>query len=360
MNILHLVPALESGGVETGTIDLAVSLKKLGHAVTVISNGGPLTKELASGGVSHVRLPVHKKSPFTVLVVPRIASIIKKNHINIIHASSRVPAWVGFLASKLTGVPFVTSCHGFYSKHFLSSVMGRGKLVMVISKTIGERMVEAFGVPREKIRLVYRGVDLAKYTYCPDKYEGKKDLFRVINIGRLTPIKGQHEFIKAMKRVSEKVGRLEAWIVGGLQKGKSSYAAGLRETVESLGLENCVKFLGLKNDVPELLKKCDLLILSTNVPEGFGRTIIEAGAVGTACCGSNVGGIREIIDDGVTGLLFSPGNDVSMADAVTKMLGSPELCGRCAGNLRKKVEKFFTLEEMARKTFSVYKEAIEK
>ena len=110
--------------------------------------------------------------------------------------------------------------------------MGRGKLVMVISKTIGERMIKAFGVPREKIRLVYRGVDLTKYRYCPDKYEGKRDLFRVVNIGRLTPIKGQREFIKAMRRVSEKVGRLEAWIVGGSQKGKGPYAEELKSLVK--------------------------------------------------------------------------------------------------------------------------------
>ena len=221
-------------------------------------------------------------------------------------------------------------------------------------------MVEAFGVPREKIRLIYRGVDLTKYPYCPDKYEGKKDLFRVMNVGRLTPIKGQREFIKAMRRVSEKVERLEAWIVGGIQKGKEAYAEELRVLVKKMGMENRIKFLGLRSDIGDLFKKCDLLVLSTNVPEGFGRTVIEAGAAGVACSASNAGGIREIIDDGVTGLLFSPRNDASMADAVVRMLRSAELCGRCAGNLRKKVEKFFTLEEMARKTLSVYKEAIEK
>ena len=174
MNILHVVPALESGGVERGTVDLAIALKKLGHNIIVVSNGGALAAELNHGGVTHIKLPVHRKSAHSLRMVPKIVQIIKANKIDIVHASSRVPAWVGSLASGLTGTPFVTSCHGFYSKHFFSSIMGRGKLVMVISNIIGERMHQAFKVPEEKIRLVYRGLDLAKYPYSADKYNKKK------------------------------------------------------------------------------------------------------------------------------------------------------------------------------------------
>jgi len=359
MNILHLVPALESGGVETGTIDLALSLRKSGHNVVVISNGGRLVRILENNGVIHAKLPVHKKCLFCpFLVTPQVALLIKKHRIDIVHASSRVPAWVGFFASKLAGVPFVTSCHGFYSKHFFSSVMGRGKLVMVISEIIGERMVEAFGVPKKKIRLVHRGVDLAKYPYFPDKYEREKDSFTVVNIGRLTPIKGQREFINAMKRVVDETGRVEAWIVGGAHGRKEAYLKDLRDLVKELGLEKHVKFLGLRDDVRDLLKKADCLVLSTTVPEGFGRVLVEAGAVGTACCASDVGGIREIIDDGVTGLLFPAGDELKMAGAITKMLSDAGLRKRCAANLRKKVEENFTLEQMARRTLAVYEEAL--
>ena len=236
--------------------------------------------------------------------------------------------------------------------------MGRGRLVMAISKSIEKRMVEGFGVPKERIRLVYRGVDLAKYPYYPDKYLKEKDSFKVINIARLTPIKGQYEFIQAMKYVIDKMKNVEAWIVGGVGRRREPYLHMLEELVKELGIEKHVKFLGLRRDVQDLLKEADCLVLSTNVPEGFGRTIIEAGATGTAVCASEVGGIKEIIDDTASGLLFPPQDHYKMAEAIIKMLSDMELRRKCAAALRKKVEEKFTLESMARATLAVYEEAM--
>ncbi|MEE9500390.1 MAG: glycosyltransferase family 4 protein [Candidatus Omnitrophota bacterium] len=358
MKILHLIPALETGGVETGTIDLALSLERSGQTVVVVSSGGRLVEDLENNNILHIKLPVHKKSPLALLLAMRIASIIKTQKIDIVHASSRVPAWIGFLACKLRRVPFVTSCHGFYSRHLFSYVMGWGKLVMVISKSVEKRMAEDFKVPKEKIRLVYRGVDLTRYQYCPDKYDAKKDYFTIINIARLTPLKGQYEFIKAMKRVINKTERVEIWIVGGRKIGKGRYLNTLKDLAKELGIEKHVKFLGARSDIPDLLKKADCLVLSTEVPEGFGRTVIEAGAIGTAVCASEAGGIKEIIDNGVSGLLFPPGDETGMSEAVLRMLDDVELRKRCARNLRKKIEESFTLEQMAKATLSVYEEAL--
>jgi len=235
--------------------------------------------------------------------------------------------------------------------------MGRGKLVMAISESIEKRMIEAFGVPKEKIRLVYRGVDLAKYPYYPDKYAEEKAPLKVINIARLTPIKGQYEFIQAMKLVADKMKHVEAWIVGGAGRKREPYLHMLKELVKALGIEKHVKFLGLREDVQNLLKEADCLVLSTNVSEGFGRVIIEAGAAGTAVCASEVGGIKEIVDSGASGLLFPPRDPRKMAEAIIKMLSDIELRRKCAANLRRKVEENFTLERMARATLAVYKEA---
>ena len=353
-----MVPALESGGVEQGTLDLALSLQKIGHTVIVISSGGRLVKNLEDNGTLHIKLPVHKKSIASLFLVPKVAGLLKSHKIDVVHASSRVPAWIGFLACKFTGTPFVTSCHGFYSRHFFSSVMGRGKRVMVISKSIEKRMVEAFRVPKDRIRLVYRGLDPEKFPYQHDKYNEKKSSFTIVNIGRLTPIKGQHEFIEAMEDVVKKIKNVEAWIVGGAQKGKEYYRDRLGTLVRKLGLEKNIKFLGLRSDIRDLLMKADCLVLSTNIPEGFGRTVIEAGAVGTAVCASNSGGVKEIVEDGVSGLLFPPKDSAKMAEAIVKMLGDIELRRVCARNLRRRVETDFTLAKMAAMTLSVYEEAL--
>jgi len=360
MNILHIVPALEAGGVETGTIDLALSLKKLNNNVFVTSRGGRLVKELSAGSVEHIALPVHRKNPLSLFLIPEIASLIKSKKIDIVHASSRAPAWLAFFACRLTKTPFVTSCHGFYSNHFLSRVMGWGDLVMVISDAIEKRMEEAFNVPKEKIRLIYRGVNLSKYPYNPGKACEEKKHFTIINIGRLTPIKGQREFIKAISDIKVKMDNVEALIVGGPDKGKESYRDELEKLVKEEGLEENVRFLGIRGDIPDLLKKTDCLVLSTNIPEGFGRACIEAGAIGTAVCASDTGGIKEIIDDGITGLLFPPGDKKKMQEAILKILENKELRKLCTENLRKKVEEKFSLKEMTEKTLSVYEEAIKK
>ena len=121
MNILQILPELKSGGVERGTVDLAKYLHQGGHKSVVVSAGGPLVGDLNAAGVIHYALPVHRKSPLSVIhSVRAMAKIVKKENIELIHARSRVPALISFFVSQMTQVPFITTCHGFYSKSFLS------------------------------------------------------------------------------------------------------------------------------------------------------------------------------------------------------------------------------------------------
>lgn len=358
MKILLLTPALNFGGVETGTVDLAKSLKKIGEEVMVVSSGGRLVKELEESNIKHCRLPVHKKSITSFFQVPKIIKIIKDERIDIVHAQSRIPAWIAYFACKITHTPFLTSCHGYYSKHFFSRVMGEGRRVIVISQIIGRHMQDKFGVSQEKIRLVYRGVDLSRYHYQTDKYKYPRDKFRIVNISRITPIKGQAEFIKAIGIVAGEVANIEVWLVGSADKKKWRYEESLHRLIKELNLEEKVKFLGARSDIPQILEESDLLVLSTQVPEAFGRVVIEAAAVGVAVCATRIGGISEIIEDGRDGLLFTCQDINSMAEAIIKMLREPALRQQCSINLRKKVEERFSLERMAKQTLGVYRETV--
>jgi len=146
MRIAQILPELNVGGVETGTVDLAKALKKRGHEPFVISNGGTLVDELVKAGIPHLQLPVHRKSIVSLRLVREIVTFIERERIDVIHARSRVPAWLAYLSVRRTDCDFVTTCHGYYSKHFLSRVMGWGKRVIVISHSIGRRMIDDFGV----------------------------------------------------------------------------------------------------------------------------------------------------------------------------------------------------------------------
>lgn len=360
MRILLLVPSLNFGGVETGSVDLSQSLKKLGEKVIVVSCGGILVKELEKYNIRHIQLPIHKKSLIALFQIPKLIRIIKEERIDIVHAQSRIPAWIAYFACKKTNTTFVTSCHGYYSKQFFSKVMGWGKRVIVISQVIAKHMQENFRVSREKICLIYRGVDLTRYLYQQDKYDKPKDKYIIVNISRLSPIKGHIEFIKAIDIVAKQKPNIEVWLVGSADEKKKHYEDNLHRLVKDLNLQDRVKFLGRRSDIPEILKDSDLLVLSTKVPEAFGRVLIEAGATGVAVCATNIGGISEIIEHRKDGLLFVPDDINSMSQAIITMLNNPELMKQCSINLRKKVKDKFSLELMARETLDVYNQALEE
>ncbi len=361
MKVLQILPSLEVGGVERGVLDLVRAMKKRGDESVVISSGGELVAELQKLGIPHYSLPVHKKSIFSLSLIPKIAEVIERERIDLVHARSRVPAWLAWLAARKTARPFVTTCHGYYSHHLLSHVMGWGKRVIVISRVIGRHMIDDFGVAPDRISLIHRGVDLSQFPFRSTQYdphrEAKPRPFRVINIGRFSPIKGQVEFLKAVHQAWREVPNLEVWLVGSEAKGKRKYTDLIERTIRQLGLGHMVKLLGTRRDIPELLWQSDLLVLSTLVPEAFGRVVIEAGAVGTPVVATKVGGVLDIIDSEDNGMLVPPGDIHAMAEAMVHLLKDREKAQAFAVKLRAKVEQQFTLDEMVEKTLAVYREA---
>ena len=359
MNVLQIIPELKFGGVERGTVDLAKYLKRKGHKAVVVSAGGPLLGDLTSAGVTHYALPVHKKSPFAIFhSVQSLSKIVKLENIDIIHARSRVPALVAFFVSRKTRVPFVTTCHGFYSKHFLSSVMGWGKLVIVVSHIIGKRMRDDFGVLYDKIRLIPRGVNLEEFKWRPFQQEKFKKDIVVGLIGRLTPIKGHVLFLKAMARVTRVFPNIKIQIIGDAKKPQ--YKEELLMLVRRLGLSHTVQFLGTRYDIPELLSQMSILVVPSVGEEAFGRVVIEAGASGVPVVATRMGGLVDVIENEKDGLLVPPNDPSALAEAVIRLLKDPALAESFTLILRQKVEKEFNLERMFDKTLEVYQEAISK
>jgi lipopolysaccharide heptosyltransferase II len=356
MKVMQILPALELGGTERGVVDLARAMKKEGHETVVVSSGGALVSELQKMGIPHYGLPVHQKSLAALFLVEELVRIIQRERVDIIHARSRVPGWLGWLAARKAGIPFVTTCHGHYSVHPMSFVMGWGKRVIVASHAIGRRMIDEFHVPPDRIRLIPRGVDLSQFTFSFAKFEKHKGPLRILHMGRFSPAKGQVDFLKAIHLLRSRLSHFEVWIVGSEGRGKHRYTDLMKKTVEQFGLETCVKILPPTRDVAGLLAQSDLLVLSSLIPEPFGRVIIEAGAVGTPVAATWLGGVLDIIDSGETGVLFPPKNIPAMAEAMYELLTDREKAKSFAVKLRKKVEEKFNLEQMVRKTLEIYQE----
>ncbi len=357
MNILQILPELKSGGVERGTVDFAKYLHQQGHKSVVVSSGGPLVGDLAAAGVTHYSLPVHKKSIFAIIrSVRTLSKIVTLEKIEILHARSRVPALVAFFVSRKTHVPFVTTCHGFYSRHFFSRFMGWGKLVIVGSHIIGKRMRDDFRVPHNKIRLIPRGVNLEEFKLRPASTEPKKKEIVVGMIGRLTSIKGHPLFLKAMAGVTRVFPNVKIQIIGDAPKPQ--YKEELAMLTRRLGLSHCVEFLGTRYDIPELLSHMSVLVVPSVGEEAFGRVVIEAGACGVPVVATRIGGLVDIIEHEKEGLLAPPDDPRILAEAIIRLLKDPALANRYAAALRQKVEKEFSSELMFQKTLAVYQEAL--
>ncbi|MBU2540605.1 MAG: GT4 family glycosyltransferase PelF [Candidatus Omnitrophica bacterium] len=357
MNILQVVPRLDIGGVETGTVDLAHVLAERGHKPVIISSGGRLVAELEASSIKHYYLAVDKKSIITVLrMIPKVIDIIRKEDIDIVHARSRVPAWICFFASKKTNRTFMTTCHGYYSTHFFSRIMARGKFVIVASQVIARHMIDDFYVSPERLRLIERSVNIERFRFRPPKNKSKTE-FIIANIARLTPIKGHEYFLKAVAKLIRSIPHIQVWIVGDSATGDSSYRQELEVLTRRLGISHCVKFMGLRADVPKILLRVNVLVLSTVTQEAFGRVVIEAQASGVPVVATNVGGVVEIVKDQVTGLLVPPKDPEAMARAIMMLLKDSQLSQTLAENAYKKVKEVYTLSRMVDKTLEVYDEA---
>ncbi|MFH0855945.1 MAG: lipopolysaccharide heptosyltransferase II [Candidatus Omnitrophota bacterium] len=358
MNILQILPELNVGGVETGTLDLSKYLLRLGHKAVVVSAGGSLVKDLEALGGIHYQLPVHKKSLISIIKnIPRLVEIIKKEKVDIVHARSRVPAWIAYFACRRAKTVFITTCHGYYKKHLFSYVMGWAKRVIVLSNCIARHMIEDFNVPHERIRLVPRSVDLEKFKYLsPDKKRGKD--FNVGIIARITPLKGHLFFIKAMAKVARVLPSLKVWIVGDAPVSRQAYKEQVQILTRRLGLDHCTEFLGTQRNISEVLANLDLAVLATTTHEAFGRAIVEAQAAGVPVVATEVGGVVDIIENGRTGLMVPPADPQSMAEAVIKIFKDPVLARNFAEAAYQKVKDKYNVELMVDNTLNVYKDAL--
>ncbi len=361
MRILQILPELEIGGVERGCLDLARQLLQRNHQAFVISNGGTLVKDLELSGARHICLPVHKKSLLSILMnIPKVAKILQEEKIDIVHARSRVPALIAFLACRRTGTFFVTTCHGYYSQSLFSRIMGWGKRVIVSSEAISRHMIEDFTVPQERIRLVPRGVDLEEFRFSPkSRPKALSPAFTIGLIGRLTPLKGHKYLLQALSKVIRVFPGVRAVIVGDISPGKEKYKEELLVLTRRLSLDRYVQFLGRQKDIPRVLSQLDALVLPTVTQEAFGRVLIEAAASGVAIIATRVGGIVDIIEDGVDGILVEPKNPMDLASAIIRVLREPALAQRLITSARKKVEEKFSLQQMTAKTIKIYEEVQE-
>ena len=371
--VLQVLPEMNHGGVEMGTVEIASGLQAAGIKNFVASSGGRMVYDLQKLKVKHFELPLKAKNPIKMwLNAKRLEKIIKDNGINIVHARSRAPAWSAYWAAKKTGAVFVTTFHGSYGlgpfgiKKIYNRVMTYGKLVIAISTHIKNHLIKEYGVDENKIRLIYRCVNTDNFS--PDKVSQERiikalkdndipeDKPIISLIGRVTRWKGQHLLLEALSKVKNK--DFYCLIVGSDQ-GRVHYTNELKELVKKYNLGGKVEFIEHSFDIPALLMISDVVLSTAIKPEAFGRAAIEGQAMGKIVLASNIGGSLDNTIDGVTGKLFESNSAQSLADAIDWALNlSPEEKAKISQAAIKNVKTNFTKQIMCDKTIAVYKELL--
>jgi len=363
MNILYLTNHLNIGGITSYVLSLATGLKKRGHNIYVASSGGQLLPKFIEEGINYICIPIKTKqevSPKILASMLKLKAALKSEHIDIIHSNSRTTQVLGYLFSQKTGVPHIFTCHGFFKKRFFRKLFPCwGRKTIAISESVKEHLIRDFKVQDKNVVVIHNGIDVARYRVQSTEYRVQKK--RELGLGegpvvgivaRLSDVKGHIYLIEAMKDVLEKVPQAQLLIVG---EGKMEKV--LVRLSERLGIKKNVFLIPSISQTMDVLSIMDVFVMPS-LKEGLGLALMEAMASGLAVIGSDVGGIKSLIQNGYNGLLVRPADSKDLAAAILELLQNPERVQSLGNSARVFIAKNFSLEKMISETEEVYKKCV--
>ena len=359
--VLQILPSLDYGGVERGTLEIARELVKRNHQSIVVSGGGRLVPELVKYGSEHVNLAVGKKSITSIKLIPKLSRFFLERNIDIVHVRSRFPAWLVYFALKKIQPEkkpiLITTVHGPYTVNRYSKIMMSGCRIIAISKYIKKYIINNYpDINKNKIEIIPRGVNQHEYNsgYKPSnlwinnwykEFPNLENKFLVTLPARLTRWKGQDDFIKIIKQLTKKGINVHGLIVGGIDKRKQRYFQELKLLIKNNKIENYITFTDHRDDIKNILCISDIVLSLAKTPEAFGRTALEALSLGVPVVAYSHGGAKEILED-----LFPEGrtepHNIEMATSVIEKFykSKPTVINK----------NIYTLDNMLDKTISIY------
>lgn len=377
--ILQIIPALDAGGAERTTVDVAAALAAAGARALVATEGGRLVGELQAKGGIWLPFPAASKNPLGMAMhVGRLSRLCRREGVQLVHARSRAPAWVALGAARRLKLPFVTTYHGSYSgrtgvKVLYNSVMARGDVVIANShytaNLIRTLHPEQAG---DRVRVIHRGTDLALFSagaVSAGRVEALRRVWgvapheRVILLAaRLTGWKGQRVLIEAAAIMRDQGLSDVAFVLAGDPQGRTAYERELDGLIAARTLGGMVRRVGHCQDMPAAFRAASVVAVPSVEPEAFGRSAVEAQALGTPVVVSDLGAVPETVlsppdvpSAQRTGWRVPPGDAMALAEALGEALSlGASARNAMARRARAHVEAHFSLEGMSGETLSVY------
>ncbi len=372
--VLQVLPELEMGGVELGTVQIATEMANRGIKNFVASQGGRLVHELERAKVKHLTLPLKSKNIFKMRENAKaLEKFIRENGINIVHARSRAPAWSAYWAAKAAGVHFVTTFHGTYGlgplgiKKVYNKVMTYGEKVIAISNHIKNHILKNYKkTPEQNIVLIHRCVDTEKFSPEAVSQERMINKIKEYHIpddkpvlflgGRITHWKGQHVLVEALSKMKN---RNFYCVIAGDEQGRDDYVKQLKELAKKHRLGNKLTIQGKVLDMPAAMMVSNVVLSTAIEPEAFGRIAIEGQAMGKIVVASNIGGSLDSVVDGVTGKMYESSSAQALAEALDWALGlSEKEIAKISKAAMKNARENFSKQLMCDKTIKVYNEVL--
>jgi glycosyltransferase involved in cell wall biosynthesis len=364
MKILLLTTHLNKGGIAFYTVNLAKYARKSGADVSVLSSGGELESLLKKQGIDHIKRDIKTKFEFGHKVwkaLPEVIRIVKQGSFDIIHAQTRVAQVLSAMVSRVTGIPYVATCHGFFAHKKLSRKLFPcwGVRTIAISESVRRHLIEDLGVCEKDVDMVYNGIDLEPYSsetlvrdnsLAADLGLGGQETV-IGSIGRFSSVKGLKYLIEAFKEVAS--SRQDARL---LLVGEGPEKENLMEMARNFGISGRTIITSGGKAPANYFSIIDIFCMPS-VNEGLGLSMIEAMAAGKACIASDVGGLSELVNDGKDGILVPACSPKELAAAILRLAGDADLKKELSRNARRKAGGF-SIEDSVARTMEVYKKVV--
>ncbi len=364
LTVVQLLPALEAGGVERSTLEIADALVRAGHRAVVVSAGGRLLPQLQALGAEHVLLPIGRKSPLVLRHLPALRRVLRGA--DIVHARSRLPAWLGWMALRgiHAGRPhFVTTAHGLNSPSRYSAIMTRGERVVCVSRTVRDYLLRHYPkVDPARLVVVPRGIDPAAFPPAPLPDRAARAQVAALHPqlggdgpllllpGRGTRLKGHADAIGLLAALRAEGADARLWMPGALQAGREDYVTELSGLARAAGVEAMLAMTAPTAAIAQAYAACDLVLQLSRKPEAFGRTVVEALAVGRPVLGWAHGGVGELLAE------LQPAGAVAPFDAGQLAVRA---CALLAAPPSPPAAMPYTLQAMQEATLTLYRTMVD-
>jgi len=361
LTVVQLIPTLHSGGAERSALEIARALVEAGHRSVVISAGGRLVEQLEAEGSEHITLDIGRKSLSTLTRIGALRRILAELKPDIVHARSRLPAWMGWWAiRRLKPRPhFITTVHGLNSPGSYSAILLRGERVIVVSQTLRDYVLSHYRwLDPSRVRVIPRGIDPEAFPYGhrPDEawqkaffaeYPALTGAPLLTLPARGTRLKGHHDAIELVAELKRRSIETRLLLLGVIEPGREDYVDELRALIRERGVESQVVLAPPRHDVRDIYAVSALILQLSNKPESFGRTVVEALSLCRPVLGYAHGGVGELLAE------LYPAGRVPPGDRERLIEGAAELL-RVAPPIP--LLQNYRLADMQQATLSLYEE----